>query len=271
MPDIFISYRREDAVAHAGRLYDRLASHFGSNHVFMDIDTIKPGEDFVELLEKAVGSCDVLIALIGRHWALAVDENGRRRIDVPEDFLRREIEIALRHNVRVIPVLLQGAVMPSADELPEAISSLARRHAFNLPDAGFHRAVDELMTLVTSISTDVKSPRAKKVQAESPGDVMTPRSGVVGFHLPDSKIRRMFLLYRPPKAYGWFLRFYFIWCVLAGPIFGIVSVSFGITGGLDSGDAVGLAIAAVAAVPLALALRSLTVRLERKFQTSKQT
>ena len=80
MPEIFISYRREDAVAHAGRLYDRLAGHFGAKHVFMDIDTIKPGEDFVEVLEKTVGWCDVLIALIGKQWLGVLNESGRPRL-----------------------------------------------------------------------------------------------------------------------------------------------------------------------------------------------
>ena len=68
MPDIFISYRREETVAYAGRLHDRLAVHFGKDHVFMDIDTIKPGDDFVEVVEKTVAACDALIALVGKQW-----------------------------------------------------------------------------------------------------------------------------------------------------------------------------------------------------------
>jgi hypothetical protein len=106
---IFISYRREDSSGWAGRLYDRLSQRFGGDNVFMDIDTIDPGLDFVEVIQQAVGSCDVLVALIGRHWLTSTDEQGQRRLENPEDFVRLEITAALERNIRVIPALLQGA------------------------------------------------------------------------------------------------------------------------------------------------------------------
>jgi hypothetical protein len=94
MPEIFISYRREDAVAHAGRLSIAWPPISERNTSSMDIDTIKPGEDYVEVLEKTVGSCDVLIALIGKQWLGALDESGQSRLENSEDFLRRELSVS---------------------------------------------------------------------------------------------------------------------------------------------------------------------------------
>ena len=101
MSKIFISYRREDSGGYAGRLYDRLSRHFGKDQVFMDIDHIEPGEDFVALIGQQVGTCKILIALIGRNWVNAADKAGARRLDDPEDFVRVEIASALASNVRV--------------------------------------------------------------------------------------------------------------------------------------------------------------------------
>ena len=92
---IFISYRREDASYPAGRLYDNLHSRFPQNEIFMDVDSIKPGIDFIETIEERVGSCDVLVAVIGKGWLSAADEKGRRRLDNPEDFVRVEVGTAL--------------------------------------------------------------------------------------------------------------------------------------------------------------------------------
>jgi hypothetical protein len=93
---IFVSYRRDTSAMSAGRLYDRLSSHFASNQIFMDVDTIEPGVDFVRTIEEAVAACDVLIAVIGGRWLISADEKGRRRLDNPEDFVRVEIATALK-------------------------------------------------------------------------------------------------------------------------------------------------------------------------------
>ena len=99
MSRIFLSYRREDTTHAAGRLYDRLASHFGKDQVFMDIDTIDPGEDFVEVIERTVCPCDVLIALMGKGWLTSADAEGQRRLDNPEGFVRLEIATALDRKI----------------------------------------------------------------------------------------------------------------------------------------------------------------------------
>jgi hypothetical protein len=108
---IFISYRREDSAAWSGRLSDRLKSRFPSNQIFMDVDTLDPGVDFVEAVEEVVGACDVLIAVIGSRWLTSSDRRGRRRLDIAEDLVRLEIATALKRSIRVVPVLVEGATI----------------------------------------------------------------------------------------------------------------------------------------------------------------
>jgi hypothetical protein len=134
---IFISYRREETAYPAGWLYDRLADRFGGGQVFKDVDSIQLGDDFVEVITSAVGSCDVLLALIGDEWLTITDDHGRRRLDNPDDFVRLEIEAALTRNVRVIPILVDGARMPRADQLPGSLAKLVRRQALELSPARF--------------------------------------------------------------------------------------------------------------------------------------
>jgi len=148
---IFISYRRTDSEGFAGRLFDQLSSRFGEDQIFMDIDTIEPGEDFVEVIEKAVSSCNILIAVIGKGWLTGVDELGRRRLENPDDFVRVEILTALERNIRVIPILVQGAVMPRAGELPDVLAKLARRNALELSSARWKYDTDRLITAIEKV------------------------------------------------------------------------------------------------------------------------
>lgn len=145
---IFVSYRREDSAGHAGRLFDRLVEHFGRDRIFMDIDTIEPGEDFVTVIENAVGSCDVLIAVIGRNW---LSPAGSGRLDKPTDFVRLEIATALRREIRVIPVLVQRASLPKPQDLPEDLVKLTRRNAVELTDLRWQTDVDQLITVMERV------------------------------------------------------------------------------------------------------------------------
>jgi len=146
-------------------LYDRLSERFGQGQIFMDIDTIEPGLDFVEVIEKAVGSCDVLIALIGRQWLTITDATGRRRLDNPEDFVRLEIATALDRNIRVIPVLVRGAPMLRSTDLPDALKKLARRNALEISDTRFHYDVDRLIeTLEKVLGVSEPAPPTPKVR-----------------------------------------------------------------------------------------------------------
>ena len=118
--------------ASAGRLSDRLSNHFPSNQIFMDVDSIDLGEDFVKTIEETVGSCDVLITVIGKGWLTSCDQEGQRRLDNPEDFVRIEIATALKRDIRVIPVLVDGASMPRSGDLPDDLKALVRRNALQL-------------------------------------------------------------------------------------------------------------------------------------------
>src|SRR5262249_25598405 len=111
---IFINYRRHDSTGTAGRLHDRLAQSFGRNNLFMDVDHIPPGVDFVNHLDAQVARCDVFLVVIGPSWLEVSNENGERRLDDPGDFVAREITTALARDIRVIPVLVDGARMPTA-------------------------------------------------------------------------------------------------------------------------------------------------------------
>ena len=145
MPDIFISYRRDDTSGYAGRLYDQISQHVGADHVFMDVADIGPGSDFVEVIEKQVGTCDALIALIGKNWLAVKDDQNRPRLGSSGDFVSVEILAALKRNVEVIPVLVGGAKMPLQQELPESLQPLARRQALSLSDTNFARDVQDLI------------------------------------------------------------------------------------------------------------------------------
>ena len=142
---LFISYRRDDAAGHAGRLFDCLRDHFGGQHVFLDVTGIDAGVDFVETIEKVVGSCDVLLAVIGRDWLSARNGQGRPRLEDPHDFVRAEISAALRRKVRVVPVLMQDAAMPAASELPYELKALSRRHAHEIRDSRWDADVGALL------------------------------------------------------------------------------------------------------------------------------
>ncbi len=143
-----------------GRLHDRLREHFGRDHVFMDLDAIEPGLDFTEVIERTVASCDVLIALIGRQWLTSTDAAGQRRLDDPEDLVRREIATALRRNIRVIPVLIQDMSMPRVANLPDDLQPLTRRNALELSDAHLHRDVDQLIVVLDRVLEVPPSPSA---------------------------------------------------------------------------------------------------------------
>jgi TIR domain len=142
---IYISYRREDTAYPAAWLFDRLANHFGENQVFKDFDSISPGDDFVEVIATAVSSCDVLLVVIGEGWLTTTDAYGRRRLDNPHDFVRLEIEVALARKVRVIPILVDRARMPMAEELPASLARLTRRQALLVSPSRFDADVHRLL------------------------------------------------------------------------------------------------------------------------------
>jgi hypothetical protein len=166
---IFISYRREDAAGHAGRLYDSLAARFGAGNVFMDVDAIGLGSDFAEVIEGAVKQCNVLVALMGRRWLGATDADGRRRLDLPDDFVRVELESALANEVFVIPTAVEGVGFPAAGDLPASLEPLARRQGFELRHTSWHDDVKRLIRRLEALAAEQEGggdePRAEPASA----------------------------------------------------------------------------------------------------------
>jgi len=150
MPEIFISYRRDDSSGHAGRLFDCVRERFGGESVFMDVTDLRPGVDFTKALDSALSSCRVVLVVIGTQWLTATDGSGRRRLDDPEDFVRIEIARALARDAQVIPVLVRGAAMPREQDLPEDLRSLARRQAHEISDTRWSFDTDQLIRVIDS-------------------------------------------------------------------------------------------------------------------------
>jgi hypothetical protein len=148
---IFLSYRHEETEWQASWLTETLNTRFGEGVVFKDVDSIQPGDDFVEAITDAVGACEVLLALIGSQWLTMTGQDERRRLEDPTDFLRLEIEAALKRNVRVIPILVQGARMPRADELPASLAMLARRQAIELGPRRFRSDAEPLLKVLDKV------------------------------------------------------------------------------------------------------------------------
>lgn len=152
MGNIFISYRRGDSIASAGRIRDHLVQAFGRKRVFVDVDDIPHGQDFVKTLQSKLAESEILLAIIGPTWLDARDADGRRRLDDPEDFVAIEIGSALtRDKIAVIPVLIDGAKMPAAAELPEALKGLARRNAIEVRNTQFSSDADRLIKSLAPI------------------------------------------------------------------------------------------------------------------------
>jgi hypothetical protein len=177
MAGIFISYRRDDSAGHAGRLFDDLRDRFGSDRLVMDIDTIEPGVDFVEFIQNAVAAAEVLLVVIGKRWLTSTDARRRRRLNDPMDFVRLEIETALERNVRVIPVLVQGATMPREEALPDSLRKLSRRQAHELSDARWKYDVDCLIEILERIvGTSGASASRPTRPADGAGERSSPAS-----------------------------------------------------------------------------------------------
>jgi TIR domain len=193
---IFLNYRRDQSEWPTGRLHDRLVEVFGHERIFTDVDSIPPGQDFTKVLEGAVSSCRVLLAVIGKDWTNAPDEAGRRRLDNPHDWVRFEIESALRRRgVRVIPVLIDGAAMPRADELPGELAQLSTRQAVKISASAFARDTDALIGWLREIinSPDAAPPKSVS-QPHPPPPTQSPPTArrtqaaklptaVVGYHV----------------------------------------------------------------------------------------
>jgi formylglycine-generating enzyme required for sulfatase activity len=164
--NIFINYRREDSAGYAGRIHDRLASEFGPDRLFLDVDSIPLATDFTKVLSDEVGKCNVLLAIVGPRWLDVTDEHGNRRLDNPEDFVRIEIAAALKRNIPVIPILLDGTRVPTANRLPEGLKELAVRNGLDVRHASFHSDMERLIRRLRQAIDPAPAPRPPSTPAD---------------------------------------------------------------------------------------------------------
>jgi len=173
---IFISYRREDSEGFARGLFQSLANYFGKDSVFMDVDSISLGMDFVEAIDKSLDDCGVLLVLMGKEWALSNDASGQQRLAKKDDFVRIEIAKALKRKVPVIPVLVKGASMPDSADLPEELQTLTRRQALELRHESWDSDIEHLATALEKIlGTQRKSFHPPPVEPPPPNKRPTKR------------------------------------------------------------------------------------------------
>jgi TIR domain-containing protein len=168
---VFICYRREETAPYAGRIYDAMVTRFGIENVFMDLD-LAPGVDFVDRIAKVVSGCVALIVVIGPEWARLQNEDGGRRIEDPDDFVRLEVETGLsRDDVLLIPALVDGARMPRREELPPELQTLARRNALELSEGRWAYDVGRLLGTLDELlpdDTEPKKPPEPPPEPEAP-------------------------------------------------------------------------------------------------------
>ena len=188
MPKIFISYRREDSQHQADRLHAILKKHVANpkRDIFIDVDNIPVGVDFVDHLDQQVGQCDVLLALIGPDWLDVKNKTGARRLDDPADFVRIEIASALRRGIPVAPVLLDGAPFPELDQLPDELKPLARRNGVEIRRITFEADTDRLVRGLLQVSA-VPKPEPRTKPATQP---TSPSQRRVRFLIREAKLQQ---------------------------------------------------------------------------------
>lgn len=205
MGGIFISYRRGDSAGYAGRLSDHLRDHFGKDKVFIDVETIEFGTDFVEALHKAISSCSVLLVLIGPMWLTMTDAAGRRRLDDPDDFTMLEISAALERNIRVIPVLVQDAKMPVEEDIPDSLKALTRRQAIGISNERWDFDVNRLigvlekdLGLAPQIKTNAKEHKEPAEQGKTAGISSGLKSSLIAASLLVAAVSTYLVLHSNP-------------------------------------------------------------------------
>ena len=181
MSSIFICYRRDDSAGHTGRLRDALSAEFGADKIFRDLDTIGPGDDFVQAISRGVGSCTVFLAVVGRNWLTAADRDGHRRLDSPSDHVRSELSEALQADVRVIPVLVQGALMPQPADLPDPLKPFADRNAISLNDEDWQSDVQRLVQAIRRALGAPETPPVAVATRRLPLWMMAAGAAVIAF------------------------------------------------------------------------------------------
>ena len=166
MGKIFLSYRRADTAATAGRIYDHLAAKYGKEAVFKDVDSVPPGVDFHEFIEDAIAQSDVVLVLIGQGWLGITDGTGHRRLEYAQDPVRFEIETAMQFEVSIVPLLVDNAEMPKEDQLPSGLQALASRNAIAVRyDPDFEHDMHRMFSAVDYLKSAAEEKRTEALEA----------------------------------------------------------------------------------------------------------
>ena len=172
MAGIFISYRRDDSAAQARAVWERLCRELGRDHVFMDVDGIDPGDDFTEVIDRQLEGCQVMLVMIGRQWHSVVDPHGRLRLHNRHDFVRYEVETALRRRIKLVPVLIDNTPTPLEEHLPVELHPLLRRQGVELD---FRRHTEAALRRLVEVSRKVlATPVVQVIPAKPPAVVPAP-------------------------------------------------------------------------------------------------
>lgn len=264
MADIFLSYRRQDSQSATGRLADELSDYFGAARVFRDHDSIVAGEDFAEAIRRAIGNSVVVLVVIGPHWVDAAGADGTRRLDEALDFVRLEIEAALDANVPLIPLLVEGAVMPPASSLPASLQAFSRCQAMELSDMRWRYDVGCVI--------DTLQKRFAIESEQTPKDALLDRHTTLGalariaLDLLELATHPTRLIARRQTGYALdhVQAFVFLLaCIVLGNLGLVISVGLKpALSWLSVGLLAGLVIVTLLAVPLTLAWRLVGVRVE---------
>jgi hypothetical protein len=209
MPNIFISYRRDDSLPWTGRLHDHFARHFGAEHVFVDIDSIEPGDDFSDVVRTRIEECDVFVPVIGRSWMTVADASGNRRLDDRDDYVRMEVSTALSLRKRIVPVIVGGAKMPEKRDLPGDIAALATKNGFAVDDLRFAEDVRRLI-LMLERATSPGDSRKDETRAQANADPVVGAK-TAGAHIAIDDSNREHL--KQERTFGGLRR---SWKVVAG-------------------------------------------------------
>lgn len=203
MKTVFISYRRADSAGYTRSMYNSLTQTFSDQQIFMDVDDIKAGTDFVSVLEERLENCEVLLVMIGKHWLDIRDEQGQPRLDNPQDWVRTEIATALKRNLRVIPILIEGATMPKEEALPDELKPLVRRQALMLSNYGFNYQISHIISVISELIPVEKNHTATQDNQEKPA--LSPS------HSPSPKTDKVTRSIAKTKNIAKTLKSFFMW------------------------------------------------------------
>lgn len=166
--NVFISYRVQDSAGETGRLVDALKDAFYEDQIFVDIEKLEPGVDFTEALARSLDSCDILLAIIGPEWAGRPDSQNITRIKKPDDWVRIELETALKRNIRLIPVLVSGASLPAVNEIPESLLPLLKRQTIELSNKRWKYDTEQLINFLETLGMERKKQNGPYIPPQPP-------------------------------------------------------------------------------------------------------